>query len=151
VSACGASSAFRILEGDRLKKTLYQILDVDPKASTEQIIAAHAQLANVRDTQWPDANMPGLLQQAREILADPQRRAAYDRSLVTGSVIEASSGFVAEPSFLEAWGKWIAAALVLGALTWWGTTLRETPRLQTHRVVPPLTVSRPATTDVAPL
>ncbi|HSC98670.1 MAG TPA: DnaJ domain-containing protein, partial [Casimicrobiaceae bacterium] len=108
-----------------MKKTLYQILDVHPNASTEEIVSAHARLTSVQDTQWPDSNTPGLLQQAREILGDPHRRAAYDRSLVASKVIETSS-VSAEPSFLEAWGKWIAGALVLGALTWWGTTRRET-------------------------
>ena len=134
-----------------MKKTLYQILDVDPKASTEQIVSAHERLVNVRDTQWPDANMPGLLRQAREILADPQRRAAYDRSLVGDTMFEAPGGFAAESSFLEAWGKWIGAALVLAALTWWGTTRRETPPSQTQRAVPPVTVSKSAAPDVGTL
>ena len=131
-----------------MKKTLYQILDVDPKASTEEIVSAHARLMSVRDTQWPDSNMPGLVQQAREILGDPQRRAAYDRSLVASNAIETSSASE-EPSFLEAWGKWIAGALVLGALTWWGTTRRETLPSQPRPIVPPL-VALPSTIASAP-
>ena len=132
-----------------MKKTLYQILDVDPKASIEEIASAHKRLADVRDTEWPDANMPGLLQQAKEILTDPQRRAAYDRSLVPDRAADMSGGLVAESSFLDAWGKWIAAALVLAALTWWSTTRRESPSSQTQRTVAPLAASR-STTDAAP-
>src|SRR5689334_10052559 len=59
-----------------VKKTLYQILGVDPKASTEDIAAAFQRLTRTTDTQWPDANMPGLLRQANEILTDRERRAA---------------------------------------------------------------------------
>lgn len=111
-----------------MKKTLYQILEVDSKASAEEIAAAYRRLTAVRDTQWPDANMPGLLRQANEILSDPKRRRGYDASL-GGEADRAASGpsWESAPTFVETWGKWIAAAVILGGVTWWGTKRLEPP------------------------
>jgi S1-C subfamily serine protease len=107
-----------------MKQTQYQILEVDPKASAEQIASAYQRLTAGGATQWPDANMPGLLRQAKEILSDPKRRLAYDASL---GGVSSDASLDAGPTFLESWGKWIAAVVVLGAATWWGTTRREPP------------------------
>jgi S1-C subfamily serine protease len=108
-----------------LKKTLYQILDVDPNASAEDIEAAYRRLTAMRDTQWPDANMPGLVRQAHEILSDPRRRGAYDLSLAP-SAVTAHAVREASPGFGEKRGKWIVAmALVAGVAWWW--TRREPP------------------------
>ena len=81
-----------------MKKTLYQILDVDPKASAEDIEAAYRRLTAMRDTQWPDANMPGLVRQAHEILSDPKRRGAYDRDIAVNRItIGKSSAWIGGP------------------------------------------------------
>jgi len=109
-----------------LKKTLYQILEVDPNASAEEIDVAYRRLTAMRDTQWPDANMPGLVRQAHEILSDPKRRRAYDASLA----VPAATGDAmrdASPAFIETWGKWIVAIVLLAGITWWGTSRREPP------------------------
>ena len=103
-----------------MKKTLYQILEVDPNASAEEIDVAYRRLTAMRDTQWPDANMPGLVRQAHEILSDPKRRRAYDASLA----VPAATGDAmrdASPAFIETWGKWIVAIVLLAGITWWGT------------------------------
>ena len=107
-----------------MKKTLYQILEVDPNASAEEIDVAYRRLTAMRDTQWPDANMPGLVRQAHEILSDPKRRRAYDASLA----VPAATGDAmrdASPAFIETWGKWIVAIVLLAGITWWGTSRRE--------------------------
>ena len=107
-----------------MKKTLYQILDVDPNASAEDIEAACRRLTAMRDTQWPDANMPGLVRQAHEILSDPKRRRAYDASLAPPAVIVHPMRD-ASPAFIETWGKWIVAMALLAGVAWWGTSRRE--------------------------
>ena len=109
-----------------MKKTLYQILDVDPNASAEDIEAAYRRLTAMRDTQWPDANMPGLVRQAHEILSDPKRRGAYDLSLAPPAVT-AHAMREASPGFVEIWGKWIVAMALVAGAAWWGTSRREPP------------------------
>jgi len=109
-----------------LKKTLYQILEVDPNASAEEIEAAYRRLTAMRDTQWPDANMPGLVRQAHEILSDPKRRRGYDASLAAPAVT-AYAMRDASPAFVETWGKWIVAIALLAGVTWWSTSHREPP------------------------
>jgi hypothetical protein len=129
-----------------MKQTLYQILDVDPKASAEAIRAAYERLAAMSDTQWPDANMPGLLRQASEVLLDPKRRLAYDASLAAPvGRSEREARIDDGPTFIEAWGKWIVAAVVLGGVTWWGTTRREAP--PTPKVEAPAVMSRTIQSD----
>lgn len=112
-----------------MKKTLYEILGVDPKATTEEIETACRRLTALRDTQWPDANMPVLVREAQEVLGDPKRRRAYDASLAapaaTVTVMADDS-----PAFIETWGKWIVAVLVLAGIAWWGMSRREAPAPQ---------------------
>ena len=107
-----------------MKKTLYQILEVDPSASTEAIEAAYRRLTAMRDTQWPDANTPGLMRQAHEILSDPKRRQAYDASLATPAVtVETMRD--ERPAFFERRGKWIVAFAALAGIAWWGMSRRS--------------------------
>ena len=125
-----------------MKKTLYQILEVDPNASAEEIEAAYRRLTAMRDTQWPDANMPGLVRQAHEILSDPKRRRAYDASLAAPPVA-AYAVRGASPAFVEKWGKWIVAIALLAGITWWGTSVRQPP-------APPTAPTSPQGTPAAP-
>jgi len=109
-----------------LKTTLYQILEVDPNASAEDIEAAYRRLTAMRDTQWPDANMPGLVRQAHEILSDTKRRGAYDLSLAPPPVT-AHAMREEDPGFVETWGKRIVAVALMAGAAWWLTSLREPP------------------------
>ena len=90
-----------------MKKTLYQILEVDPNASAEDIEAAYRRLTAMRDTQWPDANMPGLVRQAHEILSDPKRSGAYDLSLapraVTAHAMREAASIARRSSAIACW------------------------------------------------
>ena len=113
-----------------MKKTLYQILEVDPKAPAEQIEAACRRLTAMRDTQWPDANMPVLVREAQEILSDPQRRRAYDASLAAPAVTVESMRDES-PALVGTWGKWIVAFAALAGIAWWGMSRREAPVPQT--------------------
>lgn len=133
-----------------MKKTLYQILEVDPNASAEEIDAAYRRLTAMRDTQWPDANMPGLVRQAHEILSDPKRRRAYDTSL-TAPAVAAHAMREASPAFVETWGKWIVAIALLAGITWWGTSLRESPAPPAAPTSPQPTQVTPPAVAVAPL
>ena len=108
-----------------MKKTLYQILGVDPGAAAAEIDAACTRLG--ARTDWSDSYMPGLVRQAREILLDPAHRRDYDASLVTAARPARDADLDAGPGFLETWGKWIAIVVVLAGVTGWWTTRRAPP------------------------
>ncbi len=105
-----------------MKKTLYQILGVDPKASAQEIAAAYSQrLAEYNVATILDPNKLVVLQQAKEILSDANQRAAYDGS-IAGRATRAPIEVVdeQEPAFLQVWGKWIVLGVVLiAAGVWW--------------------------------
>ncbi|HKB81660.1 MAG TPA: hypothetical protein VKD04_00485 [Burkholderiales bacterium] len=113
-----------------MKKTLYQILGVEPNASVAEIEAAytlrHAELSGAT---MRDPNKQVLLQQAKETLSNASQRAAYDASLairVAGAPVEAHDE--PEPAFLEVWGKWIAVAIVaIGLGVWWAKHTASPP------------------------
>jgi hypothetical protein len=122
--------------GRPMKKTLYQILGVDPKASQQEIEAAYiARIDELKFATLQDPNKLRVLQQSKEILSDANQRATYDASIAVRAspeprVIEEEP----EPTVLEQWGKWIAAGvIVIAAGLWWAN----------HRVAPP--APRPAT------
>ena len=111
-----------------MKKTLYQILGVDPKASAQEIAAAYSKrLEEYNVATIVDPNKLVVLQQAKEILTDATQRAAYDVSLagrVERTPVEVDEEL--EPSFLQVWGKWIVVGVVLiGVGVWWAK--REAP------------------------
>ena len=113
-----------------MKKTLYQILGVDPKASQQEIEAAYiARIDELKFATLQDPNKLRVLQQSKEILSDANQRATYDASIAVRAspeprVIEEEP----EPTVLEQWGKWIAAGvIVIAAGLWWAN----------HRVAPP--------------
>jgi hypothetical protein len=122
-----------------MKKTLYQILGVDPKASVQEIEAVYAmRIEELKVATIHDPNKLVVLQQSKAILADPVQRAAYDVSL---SIREAPASPAAEdepdPSFLQKWGKWIAAGVVLiGLFVLWPKRVSSPP--------PPKPIASPA-------
>ena len=68
------------------KKTLYQILGVPRDASEEAIGLAHEmKSAEMQHAVPPNPSGLAMVNQAREILSDPKRRAAYDASLVAAA------------------------------------------------------------------
>ena len=105
-----------------MKKTLYQILGVDPKASPQEIEAAYiARIDELKFATLQDPNKLRVLQQSKEVLSDANRRATYDAS-ITVHVASALDAAEEEPdlTFVQRWGKWIAtgvAVIVVGI--WW--------------------------------
>ena len=104
-----------------MKKTLYQILGVDPKASRQDIeVAYNARVDELKFATLQDPNKLRVLQQSKEILSDPVQRATYDASIstpvATASAVANKAKEEPEPSFLLQWGKWIAAGVVLVGL-----------------------------------
>ena len=113
-----------------MKKTLYQILGVDPKASQQEIEAAYiARIDELKFATLQDPNKLRVLQQSKEILSDANQRATYDASIAVRATPEPRvMEEEPEPTVLEQWGKWIAAGvIVLAAGLWWAN----------HRVAPP--------------
>jgi hypothetical protein len=97
-----------------MKNTLYQILGVDPKASLQQIEAAYAmRLEELKVATIRDPNKLIVLQQCREILCDANQRATYDASIAVRASPEPALAEEPESTFVQRWGKWIAAALVV--------------------------------------
>ncbi len=112
-----------------MKKTLYQILGVDPKASAQDIEAMYAKrLDELKVATIQDPNKLVILQQSKAVLCDPVQRATYDAS-ISERKAPASSATEdeTESSILQKWGKWVAAGVVLGIVVWWAM----------HRAVPP--------------
>ena len=115
-----------------MKKTLYQILGVDPKASAQAIEATYAKrLDELKVATIQDPNKLVILQQSKAVLCDPVQRAAYDASISERDA-PASSAPKDEPesSILQKWGKWIAAGVVLGIVVWWAMHGADPPSPQ---------------------
>ncbi len=113
-----------------MKKTLYQILGVDPKAPKQDIEAAYnARVDELKFATLQDPNKLKMLQQSKEILSDPVQRATYDASISKPEAPPLSAAKDApEPSFLQQWGKWIAAAVVLiGLFVLWPKRVATPP------------------------
>jgi S1-C subfamily serine protease len=82
------------------KKDLYQILDVPRDANSIDIGLAYRRRTSELQRAVPqDPSAQSLLHEAHEILADPQRRAAYDASLVTAAE-KAAASEQAEPDLV---------------------------------------------------
>lgn len=144
-----------------MKHTLYQILGVDPKASAQEIEAAYiARIDELKFATLQDPNKLRVLQQSKEVLSDANRRATYDASL---AVPVATATNVAqqepEPSFLQQWGKWIAAGVaVIIVGIWWAKHSTSPPPQKPQQPaaaaqsVAPAPVSTPTPTpSVAPV
>ena len=101
-----------------MKKTLYEILGVDSKATAQEINAAYiARIDELKTATMQDPNKLRVLQQSKELLSDPVQRTAYDASLAKPQAPESVvSQEEPEPSFVHKWGKWVAAAVVLVGL-----------------------------------
>ena len=105
-----------------MKKTLYQILGVDPKASAQEIDAAYnARIEELKFATLQDPNKLRVLQQSKEVLSDANRRATYDASIaVLLAPAPDAEEEEPEPTFVQQWGKWIAAGVVVIVVgIWW--------------------------------
>jgi S1-C subfamily serine protease len=104
-----------------VKNTFYQILGVDPRASTPDIKAAYTKrLAALQSGSAPqDANSPTLLREAYEILSDSERRAAYDASLMR-QPSRTATRHAEETAGNMHWGMWmLAGGVVVAFAVWW--------------------------------
>lgn len=105
-----------------MKQTLYDVLGVKPDASFEDIQFAYQQrFEKLRVETSFDSNRLVMLSEAREVLTNPERRAAYDASLnptVQPRVLsEPLSNYDEEQRSL---GKWIVAGIAVAVLAgWW--------------------------------
>ena len=112
-----------------MKKSLYEILGVAQAASKEEIEAAYvARIDELKFATLQDPNKLRVLQQSREVLADVNRRATYDASLMQPEGVPRATprtvARAAEPkdesSSLQKKATWIAvAALVIVAIAVW--------------------------------
>ena len=106
-----------------MKKTLYQILGVDPKATQGEIEAAYIErIDELKFATLQDPNKLRVLQQSKEILTDPNQRATYDASISLGAAgaSEPEPRTEGAPSAGRLW-KWITAGVILiVAGIWWG-------------------------------
>ncbi|HUL97436.1 MAG TPA: trypsin-like peptidase domain-containing protein [Usitatibacter sp.] len=88
------------------KKTLYEILGVPRDANEIDIGLAHKKrLAELQRASPPDPGAQVLLHQAMEILADKNRRAAYDASLLTAEEKAAAAEQAAAPDLVLEGGE----------------------------------------------
>ena len=113
-----------------MKKTLYQILGVEPNASEAEIAAAYAKrMRELKVETMQDPNKLVVVQQAKEILLDARQRAGYDASIAM-PLAPASSPIepVSEAASDHGWVKWgVAGAIVLGIGVWWAISGEAPP------------------------
>jgi hypothetical protein len=129
-----------------MKKTLYEILGVEPGASMEEIAAAYKQrLQELSVATIRDPNKLVILNQARDILSDATHRAAYDASLVAPAAAPAYADDTPDPSLLQSWGKWIAVGVVLIAVGLWFANRGAPPPLDAQLPAQPQSVAEEAT------
>ncbi len=126
-----------------MKKTLYQVLGVQPDATVDEVSRAYDRLASeFSSAARHDPNDRVIAREAFHILSHPQRRAAYDASLVPPvPVIEMAEPLAFERGFnlppsrrgtARPWARWMLAALILMAiLGWW--QLKKVARVQAAR------------------
>jgi hypothetical protein len=111
-----------------MKQTLYDILEVSRDASFEDIEVAYARRFEKLkgETSW-DSSRLVMLNEAREVLSDAARRAAYDASLeMSTQQPEARIHSLEIEDAPRSSAKWIVAAvIVLAVVTWW--VMRDTP------------------------
>lgn len=115
-----------------MKQTLYDILGVARDASFEDIEVAYARRFEVlrTETSW-DSNRLVMLNEAREVLSDAARRAAYDASLDAPTPPPGARHRVVddrEPSGFSA--KWIVTVVILAAVVIWWVTRDDAPAEQ---------------------
>ncbi|MGD8477057.1 MAG: DnaJ domain-containing protein [Burkholderiales bacterium] len=110
-----------------MKQTLYDILGVARDASFEDIEVAYSKRFEVlkAETSW-DSNRLVMLNEAREVLSDAARRAAYDASL---DAPPPPRGARRQQSRIDdqprSNSKWIFAGVILLVLVIWSATRDE--------------------------
>jgi len=104
-----------------MKQTLYDILGVARDASFEDIEVAYAKRFEVlkTETSW-DSNRLVMLNEAREVLSDASRRAAYDASLdAPAPPPGARQRQVEAEKSTGSSAKWMVAIVILVAVVIW--------------------------------
>ena len=129
-----------------MKQTLYDILEVAPDASFEDIEVAYGRRFEVLRTQtsW-DSNRLVMLNEAREVLSDAGRRAAYDASLAKPAQPEVRMQSVEIEDAPRSSAKWIFVGVVLAAIVIWWTMRDDAPPAE-----PTMTGAAPVDTQVEP-
>ena len=84
------------------KDSLYDILEVPRDAKVTDIVRAYRKLRSqmMEETAPPDPRRSALLHEAYEVLSDPDRRAAYDRSLASPGLAAPAGGTSAKPKWV---------------------------------------------------
>lgn len=120
------------------KLTLYDVLEVSRQAKQAEIASAYRKLSGElrQEKAAPDAKRSALLHEAHEVLSDPARREAYDKSLRAPSFIHATIR-------RDQPAMWIAA---IAALAVTGTVLVVALRSPSDAAIEALPASQIAST-----
>lgn len=105
-----------------MKKSLYDILEIQPDAEAEQIDLAYRTLIAAAEAD-PDTNRRVLLKEAHSILANPRQRAAYDASQLRATQAP-EAVFVDQDddggTGPRRWPLWLLIGILLvGGIYWW--------------------------------
>lgn len=122
-----------------MKQTLYDILEVSRDASFEDIEVAYAKRFEKLkgETSW-DSNRLVMLNEAREVLSDASRRAAYDASL-EASAQQPEARILSEEfgDSPRSSGKWIVAGLIVLAIVIWWSMRDDAPPVDSNGLQAP--------------
>ncbi|HEX3096411.1 MAG TPA: J domain-containing protein, partial [Usitatibacter sp.] len=134
-------------------RTLYEILGITRNAKPHEIERAYRRLRGrmQQEAVAPDVREAVLLQKAHEVLSDPARRDAYDRSLVQPASILQRARASRRTRAYVAGGGLLAALAVGGAYYTWRSTFQATPHRDPAEIAQAasLAVGRVQAVDVA--
>lgn len=119
-----------------MKQTLYDILEVSRDASFEDIEVAYAKRFEVlrAETSW-DSNRLVMLNEAREVLSDAARRAAYDASLDTPPAPAGLRNQTVEDDEKSGSSlKWVIAVAILAAVVIWWAMRDDGPPVESEDI-----------------
>lgn len=113
-----------------MKQTLYDILEIAPDASFEDIEIAYTKRFEVLRAETSfDSNRLVMLNEAREVLSDPGRRAAYDASLAAAAKPELRFQSVEVDEAPRSSGKWMLIGVVFAVVVIWWSMRDDAPVL----------------------
>ena len=95
-----------------MKKTLYQVLGVEPGATVEEITAAHDKAMAAFESGSHDRNEWIMVREAFAVLSNTNKRSMYDMSLATPSALRGQARAIADMDEEKPGLPWVKYAII---------------------------------------